>query len=316
MQLTQLEHLIAVEKYGSISKAARESYTSQSSISSSIKALETELGVEVFRRGAKGVQWTEEGQYILEKAKQICQGITDIKMVQTEISGDIKGRVALGGTGYCCVKLLGNAIIEQKAKYPNIQYSIINVNQNELIRMITDGSIDIGFIQLNTFNESYVRNKIEMLQLNYEEVFSSRLVVAVSKEHPLYDRKKVATEELLPYEIVTGMTRAEELVSYALFCELQKLGYDKPITCLGDFGVSRRYALRNNCIQLVPLISLEVTNYLYSTHLYPIELESRYDLKYLVVYGKQVQTLTKECVLYEFLDYLESVTHTEIDGDV
>ena len=47
MQLTQLEYLIAVEKYGSISRAARELYTSQSSISTSIKTLETELGVEL-----------------------------------------------------------------------------------------------------------------------------------------------------------------------------------------------------------------------------------------------------------------------------
>ena len=66
MQLTQLEYLIAVEKYGSISRAARELYTSQSSISTSIKTLETELGVEVLRRGTKGVHITAEGQYILE----------------------------------------------------------------------------------------------------------------------------------------------------------------------------------------------------------------------------------------------------------
>ena len=69
MQLTQLEYLIAVEKYGSISRAARELYTSQSSISTSIKTLETELGVEVLRRGTKGVHITAEGQYILENAK-------------------------------------------------------------------------------------------------------------------------------------------------------------------------------------------------------------------------------------------------------
>ena len=68
MQLTQLEYLIAVEKYGSISRAARELYTSQSSISTSIKTLETELGVEVLRRGTKGVHITAEGQYILENA--------------------------------------------------------------------------------------------------------------------------------------------------------------------------------------------------------------------------------------------------------
>lgn len=65
-------YLIAVEKYGSISRAARELYTSQSSISTSIKTLETELGLELLRRGTKGVHITAEGQYILENAKIIC----------------------------------------------------------------------------------------------------------------------------------------------------------------------------------------------------------------------------------------------------
>ena len=82
MQLTQLEYLIAVEKYGSISRAAREMYTSQSSISTSIKNLETELGVELLRRGPKGVNITEEGRHILESAKIINRHMEDIKSVR------------------------------------------------------------------------------------------------------------------------------------------------------------------------------------------------------------------------------------------
>ena len=45
--------------------------------------------------------------------------------------------------------------------------------------------------------------------------------------------------------------------------------------------------------------------------LYSVELEERYDLKYLVVYKKQTQNLTKECVLYDFLEYVESLKEKE-----
>ena len=93
MLLTQLEYLIAVEKYGSISRAARELYTSQSSISTSIKTLETELGVELLRRGPKGVHITAEGQYILENAKIIDRHLEEIRDVKSKLSGTVRGNV-------------------------------------------------------------------------------------------------------------------------------------------------------------------------------------------------------------------------------
>ena len=69
----------------------------------------------------------------------------------------------------------------------------------------------------------------------------------------------------MPYEIATGFVRAEDLVYWSLFCEMRKRGYTKSITCLGDVGVSRLYTIKRNCIQLVPRVSLDMTNPLFST---------------------------------------------------
>lgn len=260
MQLTQLEYLIAVEKYGSISRAARELYTSQSSISTSIKTLETELGVEVLRRGTKGVHITAEGQYILENAKIICQHMEDIKAVRERISGAVRGNVTVGGDGYGCMNILGNTAVNLKDRYPEISVALKGGNQRQILSELSDGSLDLGIFQINQFNEKYVRAKVEYAQLTSWDILKSHLVVGVSPQHPLYGRTEVTLEDMMPYEIATGFVRAEDLVYWSLFCEMRKKGYTKSITCLGDVGVSRLYTIKRNCIQLVPRVSLEMTN--------------------------------------------------------
>lgn len=305
MQLTQLEYLIAVEKYGSISRAAREMYTSQSSISTSIKTLETELGVELLRRGSKGVHITPEGQYILENAKIICEHADAVRDVREKMAGKVRGTIVAGGDGYCCMNILGNTTVNLKEKYPEVQVSLRGSNQRHMLREVSDGGMDLGIFQINQFNEKYVRAKLEYGQLTSQDILKSHLVVGVSKQHPLYGREKVTLEDMMPYEIATGFVRAEDLVYWSLFGEMRKRGYAQSITCLGDVGVSRLYTIKRNCIQLVPLVSLDMTNHLFSTPLYPIEIDQRYELKYLFAYREEAFGQLQELFLDEALRYLE-----------
>lgn len=281
-------------------------YTSQSSISTAIKNLETELGVELLRRGPKGVSITEEGRYILESAKIINQHMDDIKAVRKKMDGKIRGTVIAGGAGYCCMNILGNTAIALKEKYPEVQVTLKGSNQRQILSELSDGAMDMGVFQINKFTEKYVRAKIENKHLACWDILKSHLVVGVDQNHPLYGRDKVAVEELMPYEIATGFARAEELIYWPLFCEMQKRGYTQPITCLGDVGVSRKYAIKRNCIQLVPKVSLDITNHLFSTPLYPIEIDQYYELNYLLVYREEAFGQAQEIFLDEVLRYLES----------
>ena len=311
MQLTQLEYLIAVEKYGSISRAARELYTSQSSISTSIKTLEMELGVELLRRGSKGVHITAEGQYILENARIINRHIDDIKDVKGKLKGTIRGNITAGGAGFCCMNILGNTAVNLKNQYPEIRVALKDSNQRHILSELADGSMDLGILQINQFDEKYVRAKVEYGQLASCDILKSHLVVAVSRHHSLYGREKVTLEDLMPYEMVTGFVRAEDLVYWSLFCEMKKRGYTKSITCLGTVGVSRMYTIKRNCIQLVPRVALDMTNHLFSTPLYPIEIDQRYELKYLLVYREetfgQIQKLFQDAIV----KYLETYQTTK-----
>lgn len=79
MQLNQFRFLIAVDKYGSISRAAQTLYISQSTISISLIRLEEELGVVLLNRGKRGVTLTEEGKKVLECAVSIQNALEKLE---------------------------------------------------------------------------------------------------------------------------------------------------------------------------------------------------------------------------------------------
>lgn len=71
MTFQQLSFVVEVARCESINKAAERLYTSQSNVSNSIKALEEELGIQIFLRTKKGVSVTGEGREFLSYAQEI-----------------------------------------------------------------------------------------------------------------------------------------------------------------------------------------------------------------------------------------------------
>ena len=73
MRMEQLKYIAEIAKTGTISGAAKNLYVSQQAVSSSMKQLEEELGVELLVRGASGVTFTTIGHEVAEFARQTMQ---------------------------------------------------------------------------------------------------------------------------------------------------------------------------------------------------------------------------------------------------
>ena len=73
MTLTQLKYAITVAECGSMNEAAKELFISQPSLSSSIKDLETETGVQIFRRTNRGISLTPQGEEFLGYERQVVE---------------------------------------------------------------------------------------------------------------------------------------------------------------------------------------------------------------------------------------------------
>ena len=92
MKMYQMEYLLAVCKYGSISRAADVLLVSRPAVSRAIKDLEDEFGVSFFLRTTTGVLMTDAGKLVYEKCQKFDQLLSEL---QAEIRA-----MKNGGTGY------------------------------------------------------------------------------------------------------------------------------------------------------------------------------------------------------------------------
>ena len=73
MTLMQMKYAIAVADTKSMNEAARSLFITQPSLSASIKELENEIGVELFKRTNRGITVTPEGEEFLGYARQVVE---------------------------------------------------------------------------------------------------------------------------------------------------------------------------------------------------------------------------------------------------
>ena len=71
MTLVQLKYITVIADMGSINEAAKALFLAQPSLSAAVRDLEKELGMEIFRRGSRGVSLTPEGEEFLGYARQV-----------------------------------------------------------------------------------------------------------------------------------------------------------------------------------------------------------------------------------------------------
>src|SRR5918996_6544827 len=96
MELRQLRAFVHVTHAGTFTRAAEELHLAQSAVSSAVGRLEAELGFELLRRTRRGVELTEAGAVVFERAREIVAGADAIRSDLAALRGLLEGTVALG----------------------------------------------------------------------------------------------------------------------------------------------------------------------------------------------------------------------------
>lgn len=73
MNILHMKYAVEVARLGSLNKAAEVLFVAQPNISRSIKGLESELGIEIFNRFARGMVLTPEGEEFINYAQHILK---------------------------------------------------------------------------------------------------------------------------------------------------------------------------------------------------------------------------------------------------
>ena len=131
-----------VVKYGSFSKAAEFTYTTQSSISKSIKKLEEQLGIKLFYRNSHGVELTENGKELLYYVEQSYGNIMTAERLLTETDNLDRGKLNIGLPSYISSFFFFDKIKNFYNKYPNIEITLMNGSREYLLNLLHNHKID------------------------------------------------------------------------------------------------------------------------------------------------------------------------------
>lgn len=145
MNLKQLEAFVQVSESGSFSKAAKELFLTQPTISAHISSLEKELNVRLFIRNTKEVSLSDDGKDLYRYAKQI----TDIEKAIEERfymdSDDGKHFITIAASTIPAQYLLPKVLMCYRERYPKEQIKIMETDSSEVVTQVVDHMVDVGF---------------------------------------------------------------------------------------------------------------------------------------------------------------------------
>ena len=190
MKFFQLEYMMAVCKHGSISKAADELLVSRPAVSRTVKDLEQEFGVELFRRTTSGVALTEAGLAFYDKCLKIEKLVGELKSEMETIKEYNAAEkeqwlnIGLSFTARCCIMPF---LSDFSRRFPNVHLKMQDIEVSYLDQKEIDPELDL-VISLSC------EEPLEGTEhINVEE---SGFVFCCHKSHPLAGRESVSVMDI------------------------------------------------------------------------------------------------------------------------
>ena len=176
----------AVAEQSSFRKAAEELYLTQPAVSLQIKALEEDLGVQLFDRTGAHITLTAAGSVLLGYAQQVNALLAQTEHDIAALSGEHAGQLALGASTTIAQYVLPRLLGEFCREHPRVHPTLISGNTEQIVEAVKEQKIALGFI------EGPARSR----DVKTEAFLEDELVLIVSTAHEWAERKAVSCSEL------------------------------------------------------------------------------------------------------------------------
>lgn len=146
MELRDLRALVSIAEYGTLSGAAHRLNLTQPALSALLRRLEAELEVKLVNRHSRGVSFTVEGRYLLEKANTILGDVAETKSTLREIAEDPVGSVRVGLPTSIAGGLIPLLFPEIQRRYALIQPHFVEAMSGSLAELLLLGQLDLAVL--------------------------------------------------------------------------------------------------------------------------------------------------------------------------
>lgn len=170
----QLRAFISLARSGSFTQAGRELHLTQSAISHGIKALETDLGCQLFHRQGKSVHLSHHGRELLPHAETIMQAMGQARASLGALDKTPRGRLTIGCTPAASQFILPTVFREFKESFPQYEIRVLPGETPQTIERLLNNEVDLAV----------TLRPLDVTRLECHGIFEDELEFLVSPLHP------------------------------------------------------------------------------------------------------------------------------------
>jgi DNA-binding transcriptional LysR family regulator len=237
MELRQLAYFLAVAEERHFTRAATRVHLTQSSLSSSIRALERELGGDLFVRSTRQVELTEAGRALLGPARRAVDAAGDARDAVAAVRGLVRGRLAIGAIQTVSPLDLPALLARLHRRHPAVVLRVRLAGVASLVRETADGELELAIVDLPLGPQG---DRVRARTIGAES-----LQLAVAADDPLAHRNRVRLIDLADREFVEYRPDSSLRLSIDRAC--QAVGLPRRMVCEVD-----------TLVDLVELVALNV----------------------------------------------------------
>lgn len=203
MKLTQLEYFCVAARYHNITKAAKELFVTQPSISNAIKALEEEFGVNLFFRNNNKLTLTPEGELFYKSSEELLAHADSVESEFHEIRKKITpiriGIPPMLGTIY-----LPELYLSLKENFPEVDFRLFEYGSIKACDLVLEEKLDIAIVNAEQPSIDKCNSRI---------IDTEDLLFCVSSDHPLAKQKTLLLTMLADEPLILFNTDSVQVMT-------------------------------------------------------------------------------------------------------
>ena len=198
MNITQLKYAVEIEKSRYLNKAADNLYMAQPNLSRALKELEDSIGITIFKRTPNGMLVTPDGEEFLEQAKKLLREIEEMEdKYQNGKRNKETFSISVPRATYISYAFSRFASKVDSDHRADLFYK--ETNSMRAINNILHADFKLGIIRYALNYEQYFAEMVKEKNLVSEDLTLFNYYLAMSKNHPLAEKREIDFDDLKDY---------------------------------------------------------------------------------------------------------------------
>lgn len=186
MNLRDLRYLVALDETRHFRKAAERCFVTQPTLSTQLRKLEEELGIQLVERESGGVRMTRAGTEVVARARRVLQEADGIVAFAREQRDPMTGSLQIGLIPTVAPYLLPYIVEPLHEAFPKLELLLVEAQTERLLEKLAAGELDAGILALPVDDEAVHTRAL------YDEAF----FVALPRGHHLAQKKLLRVADL------------------------------------------------------------------------------------------------------------------------